>query len=559
MPLQNFAGAADDRVWEAGQARYFDPVTLVCASRLDAAQEHDFASCFLDGYVHVFHSRQQLLELRQLVIMRGEKRFWPRPRVQSFHNGPRNREPVKCGSSASHFVKQHETRGCCGVQDCRHFTHFHKKRRTAARQIVRRSDSCKDAIHHRQFRFCSRHERAHLRQDRNQRRLPQIRRFAAHIRPGDDQKKLRFVVEVQVIGHETLATFLEQLLNHRMSPARDQKRTQSRTRLDTCFTLRRATCKLRSRVVSRCRNPREVHQHVKLCDGRRRPPQARRLARDRLANFAIQPPLDFEYPLLGRQHLAFVLLQLARRESLGIDQSLLPLIISRRKMQIRFRNLDVETKHLVIANLERRYPGTLPLTLFHRRDNLASLLGDVAQLIELGVIAAADHSGIIDHRRRLFRNSARNQIAHVRHLVHLIAQRRKPGRPSPHRRDLRAHARNPFEGSTQRQQIARRHHAQRHAARQPLEIENPLKLPSYFLARHRLPLQLRHRFKPRFDLFDRYLRPQNPASQQTRTHPRRRLVNCRQQRCPRVIATRSLYKLQVPRGHLIKDHRVLLL
>src|SRR5579862_8951152 len=344
-----------------------------------------------------------------------------------------------------------------------------------------------------------------------------------------------------------------------MSPARDQKRTQSRTRLDTCFTLRRATCKLRSRVVSRCRNPREVHQHVKLCDGRRRPPQARRLARDRLANFAIQPPLDFEYPLLGRQHLAFVLLQLARRESLGIDQSLLPLIISRRKMQIRFRNLDVETKHLVIANLERRYPGTLPLTLFHRRDNLASLLGDVAQLIELGVIAAADHSGIIDHRRRLFRNSARNQIAHVRHLVHLIAQRRKPGRPSPHRRDLRAHARNPFEGSTQRQQISRRHHAQRHAARQPLEIENPLKLPSYFLARHRLPLQLRHRFEPRFYLFDRYFRPQNPASQQTRTHPRRRLVNRRQQRCPRVIATRSLYKLQVPRGHLIKDHRVLLL
>src|SRR5579862_328785 len=344
-----------------------------------------------------------------------------------------------------------------------------------------------------------------------------------------------------------------------MSPARDQKRTQSRTRLDTCFTLRRATCKLRPRVVSRCRNPREVHQHVKLSNGSRRPPQPRRLACNCLANFAIQSPLDFEYPLFGRQHLAFIFFKFARRKSLGIDQSLLPLVISRRKMQIRFRNLNVETEHLVIADLERSNPGALSLTLLHRRNNLASLLCDVAQLIELGVIAAADHSGIIDHRGRLFRNSARNQITHVRHLVHLIAQRRKPGRPGLHRRDLRTHARNLFKRSAQRQQISRCYNAQRHAARQTLEVENPLKLPSYFLARHRLPLQLRHRFKPRFYLFDRYFRPQNPASQQTRTHPRRRLVNRRQERCPRVIATRSLYKLQVPRGHLIKDHRVLLL
>ncbi len=35
-----------------------------------------------------------------------------------------------------------------------------------------------------------RHERAHLRQDRDQRRLPQVGRLAAHVRPGDDRDQV---------------------------------------------------------------------------------------------------------------------------------------------------------------------------------------------------------------------------------------------------------------------------------------------------------------------------------------------------------------------------------
>ena len=81
----------------------------------------------------------------------------------------------------------------------------------------------------------------------------------------------------------------------------------------------------------------------------------------------------------------------------------------------------------------------------------------------------------------------------------------------------------------------------------------------YFLARDRLRFQLRHRFEPRFDLRERNFRAQHPASQQARTHARRRLVDGRQQRRRASSSARSLDQLQISRGHLIENHRVLLL
>src|ERR1700741_3851109 len=106
MPPQNLAGAADYRIRKPGEPRDFDSITLIRASRFYPAQKDNFAAGFLYCYVYVLHSRQQLLELRKLVIMRGKKRLGPRARVQRFHHGPRNRKPVKCRSSAADFVEE---------------------------------------------------------------------------------------------------------------------------------------------------------------------------------------------------------------------------------------------------------------------------------------------------------------------------------------------------------------------------------------------------------------------------------------------------------------------
>src|SRR4029077_5951509 len=96
------------------------------------------------------------------------------------------------------------------------------------------------------------------------------------------------------------------------------------------------------------------------------------------ADFAVQAPLDLDYALLGCKYLAFVFLQLCRREAFRVHQRLFALVVSRREMHIGLRNLDVVTEYLVIANLERRDSGAFPFALLHRRNRLPALLSDIA-------------------------------------------------------------------------------------------------------------------------------------------------------------------------------------
>ena len=67
----------------------------------------------------------------------------------------------------------------------------------------------------RQPRLLGGNERAHLRQQHDQRGLAQIGGFAAHVGAGDQQDLVRGAVQVERVGHEALALLLEQLLDHR--------------------------------------------------------------------------------------------------------------------------------------------------------------------------------------------------------------------------------------------------------------------------------------------------------------------------------------------------------
>ena len=76
------------------------------------------------------------------------------------------------------------------MQDRRRLGHFNHERRTAARQIIRRSHACPHAIEQRQTRLFRRHERTHLREDADNRRLPEHGALAAHVRTRDDQQAI---------------------------------------------------------------------------------------------------------------------------------------------------------------------------------------------------------------------------------------------------------------------------------------------------------------------------------------------------------------------------------
>ena len=202
------------------------------------------------------------------------------------------------------------------------------------------------------------------------------------------------------------------------------------------------------------------------------------------------------------------------------------------------------------------------LAILHGGDELPAVLQDIAQFVELRVEARTDDAGLCCKRWRIIRNASRDRVADVAHLVHLLAQGVEPSRNVRTALAALEHfadARNFLERGAQGQQVSRRGDAERHAARQPLEIEDSFELLANLFADDRLIFQLRDGVEALLDLVDRNFRTQNPRAQKTRSHARRGFIDRVNQSGGRVVAAYRLDQFQISRGHLIEDHRVLLL
>ena len=106
------------------------------------------------------------------------------------------------------------------MEDGCRFRHLHHKGRTSSCQVIARPNTSEHPVHHTQACRARWNERTHLRQDHDQRRLPQICGFATHVGAGEHQHSLRGGVQIQVIGYETLAACGKLLLlDDGMSPS----------------------------------------------------------------------------------------------------------------------------------------------------------------------------------------------------------------------------------------------------------------------------------------------------------------------------------------------------
>ena len=205
--------------------------------------------------------------------------------MQIFDRSPRNRQPVVGRSAAANFIQQDQRPRRRRVQDRRRLRHLDHESRAAARQIVARADAGEHAVDHAQPRRARRNERAHLRQNHDQRRLPQVGRLAAHVRPGQQQNVVRSRIQIKIVGHEALAAsrhFL--LLDHRM-PAFDNFEIAARHRTPT---------KLRPAVIAQRRDVRQRSQHIDFRQRQRSLPNSLGLGCNRGAQFGKQPPLDLD-------------------------------------------------------------------------------------------------------------------------------------------------------------------------------------------------------------------------------------------------------------------------
>ena len=178
---------------------------------------------------------------------------------------------------------------------------------------------------------------------------------------------MRFGIEVEIVRDEAQGFFFRQFLDHRMASG------------DNPYLARIG--KARPHVAIFSRHLSQRAGNIQLRDCRRGLPDARRVLGGEQAQLLEDLALQREHLVFSVQNFAFQFLQLRRGEALGVHQRLLTLVIRRRVMQIRFRDLDVVAEHIVEANLQRLDARPRALAQFDLRDVLAAVAADVAQLI----------------------------------------------------------------------------------------------------------------------------------------------------------------------------------
>ena len=337
---EDLARAVDDGGRQAGQPRDLYPVAAVRSARHDLTQEDDVILPLAGGDVEVDHAGGGIGQVRQFVIVRGEERLGPEPRIrrQMLGDGPRNAQAVEGGRAAADFVEHDETARRRMVQDVGGFLHFDHEGGMAAGDVVGCADARKNAVDERHFGFARRHERSDLRHDDHERGLPQVRGLAAHVRSREDDKLRRRAVQRDVVGHKRFAGRGRPALDDRMARVDDRQFVAVvDVRLDVV-------------VGRRCFGERRQDVDGGQCPRRGLDPG--RLGRHRQPEPLEDLELALEDALVGAQHLLLVFLQRRRDEPLAAGDGLLAVIVGGHGAKIRFRDLDVVPEDAVVADLE---------------------------------------------------------------------------------------------------------------------------------------------------------------------------------------------------------------
>src|SRR6266849_9086782 len=217
------------------------------------------------------------------------------------------------------------------MQNRRRFRHLNHEGGAAARQVVAGADTGEDPVYQPQPGGTRRNERSHLRQDGDERGLPQIRGLATHIRAGQYQNRVSGRVQIEIVRYEAFATTQFLLLDDGVAAFED---------FDVGGIIQ-----LRAAVVSQGGNLGQGGKHIDFRKCERRLPDAPGFSGDGRAQFGEQSALDVHDLFLGIENFRFVLFQFWRGKELSVDQGLFAFIVRRGQVQVGLRNFQVVTKN----------------------------------------------------------------------------------------------------------------------------------------------------------------------------------------------------------------------
>jgi hypothetical protein len=219
---QDLLGARRDTLRQPGEPCHMDAVGAIGGARTYLVQKDDIPLPFLDPHRVAGERRQLDGKRRQFVVMRREQGAAAIDLVQMFETGPGDRQPVEGRRAAADLVEDDEGIGAGLVQDRRRLDHLDHEGRTAARQIVGRPHPAEQPVDDADPGALRRHLRARLREDRDQRVLPQKGALPRHVGAGDEPDPVGR--QGAVVGDEAVAFGGQCRLDRRVAAAGDLER-----------------------------------------------------------------------------------------------------------------------------------------------------------------------------------------------------------------------------------------------------------------------------------------------------------------------------------------------
>src|SRR5262249_53231751 len=220
--------------------------------------------------------------------------------------------------------------------------------------------------------------------------------------------------------------------------------------------------------------------------------------------------------LLARtEHAVLEALELGSDEALRRLHGLAPDVVLRHAFGIAPRDFDEEALHPVVTELESREPGAFSLAPFELQQEILGVRADVAQLIELDVIARGNHLAIAHHCGRLDGDRGAKQGEHLDMLADARAQLLQERRIEPRERVTQGRE-GPQRGA-QLREIAGTRRAQRDARQDALDIAHSAEM----LAHHTKTPSINERAERVITLTQQGLvaqRAVEPAAQLPRAH-----------------------------------------
>src|SRR5205814_5838882 len=402
----------------------------------------------------------------ELEVVRGEQREGTHARGDVARHRQGERQPVEGTGAAADLIEENETARGGVVQVVGGPGHLHHEGGAPAGEIIRRSDAREDAIDRPEHGALRGHVAAHVREQRDERRLAHILRRPANVRSGDDDHA-QLHYDRQVLGYERT---LREALDHRVAPALDREA--------------RLRGQLRTGPLEHAGPLRESGQGVELGERAGGGLQRTQGVDEPRQNLLVQLLLARQRLIARPQHPLLEALQLLGDEALGGLHGLATHVVLRRTLGIAARDFDEEALHAVVAELERGEPRALAFAPLQLEEELIGVGGGAPQLIELGVVAGGDHLAVAHQCGGLGGDGGSEQSHHVLVLVHASAQLLEERRIERHERG--AQRRHGGERAAQQREVAPPRRAQCHPRENALDIAHALQVAAHAVESARL-------------------------------------------------------------------------